>query len=86
MLCYPAFWGYCPGNWDREGMGSGTWRGRAVVRLEKWGSDFDPRIADRFQHENRSPIFPEQFLIGIAIAITIWKSLIDFKMKIAIRF
>jgi hypothetical protein len=32
-------------------------------------------------NENRSPIFPERFLIGIAIAITIRKSLIDFQMR-----
>jgi hypothetical protein len=67
-------------------MGFGTWRGLAGGRLEKPGSGFDRKIADRFQHENRSPIFPEQFLIGIMIAITIWKSLIDFKIKIADRF
>jgi hypothetical protein len=30
-------------------------------------------------NENRSPIFPERILIGIAIAITIRKLLIDFK-------
>ena len=36
-------------------------------------------IADRFRNENRSAIFPERFLIGIAIAVTIRKSLIDFK-------
>jgi hypothetical protein len=31
------------------------------------------------------PVFPERFLIGIAIAIVIGKPLIDFAMKIGIR-
>jgi hypothetical protein len=70
----------------RRGTELGTWRGLSGGRLEKPGSDFDPEIADRIQHENRSAIFPERFLIGIAIAITIRKSLIGFKMKIADRF
>jgi len=71
-------------------------RGTYPIHPAEWGifrgeigktrSVFDPEIADRFLYENRSPFFPEKFLIGIAIAITIRKSLIDFKMKIAIRF
>jgi len=43
-------------------------------------------IATRFSDQNRSAIFPERFLIAIMIAITILKSLIDFKMKIGDRF
>jgi len=66
------------GVWDVAGTGGGL--------LEKTGPDFDRKIADQIQHENRSPFFPEWFLIGIAIAISIRKSLIDFKMKIADRF
>jgi hypothetical protein len=66
------------GVWDVAGTGRGQW--------EKPGPGFDRKIADRFQHENRSPFFPEKFLIGILIAITIRKSLIDFKMKNADRF
>jgi hypothetical protein len=61
---------------------AGTGRGP----IGKTGSGFDRKIADRIQNENRSPIFPERFLIGITIAITIWKSLIDFEMKIGDRF
>jgi len=56
------------------------------VGIGKMGSGFDLKIADRIQHENRSPIFPERFLIGIAIAITIRKSLTDFDLQIADRF
>jgi hypothetical protein len=67
--------GYVPGerggNWP-----GGDWE----------NAGFDRKIADRIQHENRSPIFPERFLIGIVIAITIRESLIDFKMKIGDRF
>jgi hypothetical protein len=41
--------------------------------------------ADRFPDQNRSPIFPERFLIAIMIAIAGSKSLTDFKMQIADR-
>jgi hypothetical protein len=37
----------------------------------KTRSDINPEIADRFQSQNRSPIFPERFLIAIVIAIGI---------------
>jgi hypothetical protein len=43
-------------------------------------SGFHIKIADRFPDQNRIAIFPERFSIAIVIAITISKSLIDFKM------
>jgi hypothetical protein len=70
ILYCPAFWGYCPENREREGMGLGTWRGVAGKRFKNSRSDFNLKIADRFHHENRSPIFPERFLIGITIAFS----------------
>jgi hypothetical protein len=62
------------------------WGEGLVGDWKKTRSGFDPEIADRIQNENRSPFFPVRFLIGIMIAITIRKSLIDFKMKNADRF
>jgi len=43
--------------------------------------DFAGKIADRFTNENRSPIFPDWFSIGIVIAIAISKSGSDLKME-----
>jgi len=73
----------------RIGIGADEVRdvaGTGASRLEKMRSDFDLKIADRFQNENRFPIFPEWFLIGITIAIEKINSGSDFKMKIADRF
>jgi hypothetical protein len=41
---------------------------------------FSGKTGTRFCVQNRSPIFPKRFSIAIMIAITISKSLIDFKM------
>jgi hypothetical protein len=51
----------------------------------KIGIDFEIKIADRFRNENRSAIFPEQFLIAIVIANGIKKSGSGLKMEIADR-
>jgi len=43
-------------------------------------NDFSGRTGIRFSDQNRSPIFPDWFSIAIVIAISVSKSLIDFKM------
>jgi hypothetical protein len=48
--------------------------------------DFAGKIAYRFTNENRSLFFPNQFSIGITIAIAISESGSDLKTKIADRF
>jgi hypothetical protein len=52
----------------------------------KSGIDFDLKFADRFLYQNRIAIDPDNFLIAIMGAITIWNSLIDLEIKIGDRF
>ena len=56
-----------------------------TIRLCRW-IDFSGKTGILFPDQNRSPVFPERFLIAIMIAIAVSKSLIDFRTKIGIRF
>jgi hypothetical protein len=66
--------------------GGGSGKKQDPILIRKSLIDFRTKIADRIQHENRSPFFPERFLIGIAIAIEKINSGSDFDPEITDRF